>query len=136
MTIQGSWLKHPLQADKRGTAATVADRAEMVKQSIAAILETTQGERVMLPDYGLPDFVFSVMGIGFAAAVAYHVRQQVQRYEPLVEQIRVRVGEMVNGRFIPGVADQRAYISIEVTVRDSNTPLNMVFPTWELRNGN
>lgn len=122
-----------MQADKRGTTATTADRAEMVKQSIASIIETVQGERVMLPDYGIPDFVFSVMGIGFAAAIAYHIKQQVKRYEPLVDQIRVRVGEMVAGRFVPGVAEHRAYVYIEFTVRGSNTPLNLVYPTWELR---
>jgi phage baseplate assembly protein W len=132
MTLQGSWLVHPIQPDQRGTTATVSDRVEMVRQSITAIIETRQGERVMVPEYGIPDVVFSVIGIGLAASLAYHVKRQIRKYEPLVDALRVRVGSMIDGRFVPGVGDeQRIMLFVEFTVRGSNTPFNLVFPTWE-----
>ncbi|MDX6692638.1 MAG: uncharacterized protein QOF02_241 [Blastocatellia bacterium] len=137
MSIQGSWLAHPFRPDQRGTLVTVSDRVAMVKQSLEAIIETRQGERVMAPEYGLPDFVFGVIGIGFAATVAYHVTRQAKRFEPLLDQIRARVGEMRGSKFAPGVAEdqQRAVIYFEFTVHGSNTPFNMTFPVWEFRNG-
>jgi phage baseplate assembly protein W len=137
MTIQGSWLKHPIQPDQRGTLATISDRALMIEQSIASIIETRQGERVMMPDYGLPDFVFDVMDAGFSARLAYFIERQVKRYEPLIGNIRVRVGTLADGKFAPGFTEdqQRAAVHIEFTERGSNTPRNLVYPTWQLRGG-
>jgi len=136
MNLQGSWLLHPIQPDQRGTTATTADRAKMVAQSIASFLMTRQGERVMLPDYGLRDFVFSVMDAGFATRLAFDVAR-VRNYEPLIDKLRVRVGVLLDDVFRPGFfADQqRAAVSVEYTVRGSNTPHNLVYPTWELQNG-
>src|SRR5687768_9950038 len=135
MTIHGSCLQHPVQPDQRGMLQTSANRSEIIAQSIAAIVETRQGERVMVPDYGIPDFVFSVMDAGFTARLAYFIERQVRRYEPLVDRIRVRLGVLDNGRFLPGFTEdqQRAAIQIEFTERGSNTPRNLVYPTWELR---
>lgn len=134
MNIEGSWLKHPFQPDRRGTLATLSGRARMIEQSIASILQTRQGERVMLPDYGLPDFVFEVVDAGFAARLAYFIERQVKRYEPLVVNVRARVGELDGGAFSPGLIEdqQRAVISVEFTERGSNIPRNLIFPVWEL----
>ncbi len=60
MNLHGSVLSFPLRADRRGTLTTTNDRQRIVEESILSILETRQGERSMLPDYGIPDFVFSV----------------------------------------------------------------------------
>ena len=135
MSIQGSCLSHPIRPDLRGMLAAVSDRSEMVADSIKAIIETRVGERVMLPDYGLPDFVFEVMDAGFVARLAYFITRQVRRYEPLVDRISLRGGALNEGQFVPGHTPdrQRAAIQIEYTVRGSNTPRNLVFPTWALR---
>lgn len=136
MTLHGSWLQHPFTADQRGTLTTSATRPDMIAQSIASIVETRQGERVMVPDYGIPDFVFSVMDAGFTARLAYFIERQVRRYEPMVATIKVRLGAMRDGEtFVPGfVEDQQiAAIQIEFTERGSATPRNLVYPTWQLR---
>jgi phage baseplate assembly protein W len=136
MALQGSWLAHPIQPDQRGTLAVTSNRAEMIAQSIAAIIETRQGERVMVPDYGIPDFVFAVMDAGFTARLAYFIARQVKRYEPLVDKIRVRLGSLKDGEaFIPGFVEDQgiAAVQIEFTERGSNTPHNLVYPTWRLR---
>jgi phage baseplate assembly protein W len=108
---------------------------KMVAQSIASIVETRQGERVMVPDYGIPDFVFDVMDAGFGARVAYFLERQIRRYEPLVDRVSIRAGVLKDDKFVPGfTADQQlAAIEIQFTVRGSNTARNLVYPTWELR---
>lgn len=115
--------------------ATTAKRDEMVEQSIAAILETRQGERVMVPDYGIPDFVFAVMDAGFAARLAYFLDLQIRNYEPMVGTVRATAGALKDGDFVPGVFEdqQRAAVAIEFTARGSNTPRNLVYPVWRLR---
>lgn len=136
MSIQGSTLSHPVRPDQRGTLDTVSKRSSIIEESIRAIVETRQGERVMLPDYGIPDFVFDVMDAGFTARVAYFVEQQIRRYEPLVDQVRTMIGYVLNDEtFIPGFTEnqQVAAFAIEYTERGSNTPFNLIFPTWQLR---
>lgn len=136
MSIQGATLSHPIQPDQRGTLGVLTKRSAIIEDSIRAIVETRQGERVMLPDYGIPDFVFDVMDAGFTARVAYFVDQQIRRYEPLVDQVRTMIGYVLDGEtFIPGFIEnqQVAAFAIEYTERGSNTPFNLVFPTWTLR---
>lgn len=90
----------------------------------------------MLPDYGIPDFVFEVMDAGFTARVAYFVEQQINKYEPLVDSVQAMIGFLnADDRFIPGFTEnqQIAAFAIEYTERGQNTPQNLVFPTWQLR---
>jgi phage baseplate assembly protein W len=133
VTIQGSCLSHPFRADVRGMLATVTTREAIVAESIQNIIETRQGERVMVPDYGIPDFVFSVVDGGFAARLAYHVEQQIRNYEPLVERVRVKAGSEINGEFVAGLEQGRVAISVTYKVRGSNVPLNLVYPVWQLQ---
>jgi phage baseplate assembly protein W len=147
MSIHGSTLLHPVQPNQRGTLATTrstdrkgkSEQQLLIEQSIMAIIETRQGERVMLPDYGIPDFVFDVMDAGFTARVAYFVSLQIVNYEPLVDKVRVTIGSLTEeGEFIPGFneSQQRAAFRIVYTERGSNTTRNLVFPTWQLLEGN
>jgi phage baseplate assembly protein W len=136
VSIQGATLSHPVRPDQRGSLAVVSKRPSIIEESIRAIIETRQGERVMLPDYGIPDFVFDVMDAGFTARVAYFVEQQIRRYEPLIDSVRTTIGFMTDDEtFIPGFVEnqQIAAFAIEYTERGSNTPRNLVFPTWQLR---
>lgn len=114
---------------------TSANRAEIIAQSIVSIIETRQGERVMVPDYGIPDFVFDVMDAGFAVRLAYYLEEQISRYEPLVDKVRIRVGELRDDIFVPGfyAEQQLAAIQVEYTERGANSPRNLVYPTWRLR---
>lgn len=132
----GRCLRLPVRSDARGTLAVVASREELVSQSVRSILSTRQGERLMLPDYGIADFAFAVKGVGFAVAVAYFVREQILKYEPLIESAAVRDGTLLpGGGFSPQLAgdEHSAAIEVVVTLRGSNTPLNLVFPLWEYR---
>jgi phage baseplate assembly protein W len=136
MTIQGSALRHPIRADQRGTLGSTSSMKEIIEGSLMAIIETRQGERVMLPDYGIPDFVFGVMDAGFTARMAYFIESQALKYEPLIESISATIGFLgVDESFIPGFVEnqQIAAVSVEYIARGQNMPQNLVFPTWQLR---
>ena len=132
MSIQGSCLSHPIRPDVRGTLATIATRDAIVAESIKSIIETRQGERVMVPDYGIPDFVFSVADFGFAARLAYFVERQIKNYEPMVSQVKVSAGELNDGAFVAGLAQGRVALSVNYTIVGTNVPRNLVFPVWDL----
>src|SRR5207253_6466290 len=121
MSLQGATISYPFRPDQRGTLATVSEREQIVAESIASIIETRKGERVMLPDYGISDYVFSVRDAGFAARLAYEVEQQVKRYEPLVRRIRAQIGTLEDEKFIGGFTtdEQRTVVNVEYTVRGS-----------------
>ncbi len=132
MSIQGSCLSHPIRADQRGTLATINSREAIVAESIRAIVETRQGERVMAPDYGIPDSVFSVIDFGFAARLGYFVELAIRFYEPLVDRVKVTAGEITDEGFRAGLAVGRVALNIRYTIRGSNVPRNLVFPVWQL----
>lgn len=125
--LQGSCLSHPVRADQqRGELVSVADAQSIVAESIRAILETRVGERVMMPGYGLPDFLFEVVDAGFATRLAYFLEQQILSYEPLVEDARV-TATSVDEDGVKG----RAAVKVAYTIRGTNSNFNLVFPVWQ-----
>jgi phage baseplate assembly protein W len=133
MDIYGSALSFPIRPDRRGTLATTSDPVEIVTQAIMDIIQTRQGERVMLPDYGIPDFVFSVVDAGFATRFANAVEQQIKRYIPQVEDVRVEDGSEEGGSFVDTPTLHGAAIKVTYTIRGHNVPQNLVYPVWRLR---
>jgi phage baseplate assembly protein W len=131
----GSCLVFPIQPDYRGNLAATSDPVEIVKQSIRAILETRQGERVMLPGYGIPDFVFSVINAGTAGRVKFFLEEQIRDYEPLIDKLEIKVGILDEGGFSPGISQDlnMLAVGIQFTVSGTNTQGNMTFPVWKLR---
>jgi phage baseplate assembly protein W len=135
--IHGSCLAFPIEPGPNGTLRTVHDPLEMAVQFLSDLVETRMLERVMLPEYGIQDRIFAVMGVGFAVQLAAELEEQVKNYLPLVRSIRVVAGELSGAAFIPGFTpDQhRAAISVSFTLQGSSTIHNLVFPTWQLIEG-
>lgn len=123
MNIHGSTIKFPFQADRRGSTATTAIRQEILSQAIADIIETRQGERVMMPDYGIPDFVFAVQDFSFAPRLAFYLEEQILKYVPLVRSVSVKSATDENGRAVM----QLQYVEVGAI----NAPRNLVFPVWQ-----
>ncbi|HEY6334229.1 MAG TPA: GPW/gp25 family protein [Blastocatellia bacterium] len=139
MLNQGRCLSFPISASAKGSFQTIGRIDEIVEQSIISIIETRQGERVMLPDYGLPDFCFDVMDAGFAARIAFFVAQQVGRYEPLAGNVTAQAGVTnTAGGFVPNTlaAAQKAVIRVTYTIAGQASPRNLVYPVWQLAPGN
>jgi len=127
MNLQGSKIDFPFRVDARGTIVTTANRGDVIAQAIADIIETRQGERVMMPFYGIPDFVFAVQNFSFAHRLAYILEEQIKAYVPLVKDVTVKSATDEDGR---AIADVRY-----TEVGSVNAPRNMVFPVWQYRGG-
>lgn len=125
MNLQGSTISFPFRVDARGTLVTTDERGIVVAQAIADIIETRRGERVMMPDYGIDDYVFAVQNFSFAARLAFHLEEQIVRYVPLVRSVSCTATEDENGR---------ANIEVRYTeVGAIDAPRNLVFPIWQLQ---
>lgn len=135
MLVAGSCLSHPFRPDARGTLATTDDSQEIVRQSILSILSTRVGERVMLCDYGIPDFAFEVLDIGFAGRVAFFLEEQIRKYEPLITEVRAVAGSMVGAGFDAALSADAHTAAVYVSFRrrDTNAPHNLVFPLVEIK---
>lgn len=127
MNLQGSSIDFPPRVDSRGTLVTTAKRGDIVAQAIADIIETRRGERVMLPDYGIADYVFDVQDFSFAARLAFHLEEQIQKYVPLVSSVTVEAATDDDGRAII----ELRYVEVGAV----NAPRNLVYPVWQLQGG-
>ncbi|HQU82861.1 MAG TPA: GPW/gp25 family protein [Pyrinomonadaceae bacterium] len=123
MNIHGSTIQFPFQADRRGSTATTDDRQIILSQAIADIIETRQGERVMMPDYGFPDFVFAVQDFSFAPRLAFYLEEQILKYVPLIRSVKVKAETDEEGRAIVSLSYEE--------VGSINAPKNLVFPVWQ-----
>lgn len=125
--LHGSTLSFPFIADIRGTLKTVSNRSEIIVQAIQDVLETRNGERVMMHDYGIEDYVFAVQDFSFAPRLAYYLEQQILKYVPLVKTVSVKAETDEQGR---------AVISLQYTeAGEINSPKNLVFPVWQYIGG-
>jgi phage baseplate assembly protein W len=106
-----------------GNLATTSDKTTIIRQAIEDILETRKFSRVMLPDYGISDFIFSVVDAGFAARIAFELKDQIEKYCPLVESVSSRADVDDAGR---------AIVFVTYTERNGfEAPKNLFFPVWK-----
>jgi len=120
----GSGWAFPLRTDATGSVALVSGDRE-IAESIRLILATAPGERPMRPEFGcaIHDFVFAPADAATAGRIAYEVRLSLERWEPRVDLVDVRVG------FHPS-RPEILLIDVDYTVRGDNDPRNLVFPFY------
>lgn len=122
--LHGSCVDFPFRVDPiTGNIVTTSNKQRIIEQAILDILETRKGERVMIPDYGIPNFVFAVVDAGFGARIAFHLKDQIDKYCPLVENVAAKTGVDENGRVIVNVTYQERGLS--------EAPRNLTFPVWK-----
>jgi phage baseplate assembly protein W len=125
MNLSGSIIDWPIRVDARGTIVTSGSQDDVIAQAIADIVETRRGERVMMPDYGIDDFVFAVQDFSYAHRLAAHLEEQILKYVPMVRRVRVTAETDEQGRAIANVS----YVAVGTV----NAPKNLVFPVWQYR---
>ncbi len=125
--IVGSTLLFPIQPDIRGSLKTIPTQSDIIVQAIQDVIETRKTERVMMPDLGLDDYIFSVQDFGFAARIAYALEDQILKYVPLVKSVAIQSAADEEGR---------ATIELQYTeVGQIDAPKNLVYPVWQLQQG-
>jgi phage baseplate assembly protein W len=105
-------------------ALTYTEGPEKVRQSIAIILDTDPGERIMRPTFGcgLRRYLMQPNTVATRSSIKFDVERALGAFEP-----RIQVTEVIVD---PGEDPALVYIGISyIHVRDSR-PGNLVFPFY------
>jgi phage baseplate assembly protein W len=118
----GTGWKFPLQVDSRGAIA-IARHEERVAESIALILGTARGERVMLPAFGcgIHRLVFEPNNDLTTGRVAESVRRALVDFEARIDVLDVRVESAPN-------EPNLLLIRVDYRIRANNSFHNLVYP--------
>jgi uncharacterized protein len=118
------WSFPPSFAEKGADVHTVSG-AEDIEQSLAILLATRRGERVMQDEFGcdLSEFMFGEITQGLIGRVRDMIADAILHHEPRisVNGIEVSESESDNGLLL---------IEIDYTVRATNSRFNMVYPFY------
>lgn len=98
---------------------------EDIEQSLAILLATRRGERIMQDEFGcdLGEFLFAEISQRTVGRIRSVVTDAILHHEPRVELNEVEVSD-------DDAADGVLLIRIDYTVRATNTRHNMVYPFY------
>jgi uncharacterized protein len=120
----GAGWAFPVRTDPTGSIALVTGDRE-IEEAIRLVLGTAPGERAMRPEFGcrIHDLVFGPANASTAGEIAYEVRRALDRWEPRIDVVDVRV-------VFDGVEAGTVYVDLHYSVRGTNDPRNLVFPFY------
>ncbi|MCE1244202.1 GPW/gp25 family protein [Oryzomicrobium sp.] len=123
----GTGWRFPPSFDHGGRRAAMTSGEDDIRESLAILFATAQGERVMQPTYGceLRAMVFTVIDASAVTAIQDAVRRAVLFCEPRIDLESVEVDE---SRAAEGIL----HLDLVYTVRGTNTRSNMVYPFYFL----
>lgn len=131
MARRGSFLGQgwafPPSFPAGGAEVKMVSGVEDIHQSLRILLGTTPKERVMQDSFGcnLAAYVFEELDDGLIGSIQRIVSNAILDHEPRVQVERVEVR--------PSEADAAcALVSVDYTVRATNTRFNLVFPFYLL----
>ena len=121
----GRGLKFPLQVDPRTGKIAMAEHEEDIREAIGIILRTTQGERVMRPEFGAKtlDYAFAPVSSSLTNSIAHELRLILLEQEPRIRDVEIRC-EDLNQR------EGSVVIHVSYTVRSTNNRYNHVYPFY------
>jgi phage baseplate assembly protein W len=122
--VGAGWAFFPMRTDVTGRIVLVGHERK-IEESIRLVLATAPGERPMRPDFGcaIHDFVFAPADAATAGQIAFEVRAALDRWEPRVDVLEVRVD------FDSG-DEGTLHVQIGYRIRGTNDPRNLVFPFY------
>lgn len=108
-----------------GASVAMVTGNDDIEQSLALLLATRRGERVMQDDFGceLSDFLFGEISQGLIGQVRDLISDAILHHEPRIALQGVEVSEH---RAAEGIL----MIAIDYTVRATNSRYNMVYPFY------
>jgi phage baseplate assembly protein W len=126
----GTGWSFPVQFIKEsgGCRAAMVSEVADIEQSLALLLSTRPGERVMRPDYGcaLEDMLFEPLDEGLIAFIREMITNAVLFYEPRVDLQEVDIVTDYNM-----IQEGRVLIRLSAVVRKTNGRLNMVYDYYK-----
>jgi uncharacterized protein len=102
---------------------------EDIQSSLEILLSTRQGERVMLPGYGcnLDEMLFEPLTTTFKTYIKDMINTAILYYEPRISVNKIDLDDT-------GEVEGRIIISIDYTVRSTNSRFNFVYPYYKNEN--
>lgn len=123
ITDIGSTLSFPFRVDARGSLAVARTPEQIAREAIIDLIECRPGDRVLVPRYGVGDYVFSTVNAGFRVRLAYQLRQQILDYVPSVEDAEVTVE-----------AGDRHEVTVNINyLLRGGASHSFTYPLWQLR---
>ena len=121
----GRGLKFPLQVDPRTGKIAMVEHEEDIREAIGIILRTTQGERVMRPEFGAKtlDYAFAPVSSSLTNSIAHELRLILLEQEPRIRDVEISC-EDLNQR------EGSVVIHVSYTVRSTNNRYNHVYPFY------
>jgi len=121
----GTGWSFPPTFTKGGAEVGLVSGVEDIHQSLQILLSTGTGERIMQDDFGcdLHSVLFEEMDQGLVNTLTSLISDAILYYEPRItlDQLDVSESEAQQGLLL---------ISLEYTVRSTNSRFNMVFPFY------
>jgi phage baseplate assembly protein W len=121
----GTGWSFPPDFGQGGSGVHTVSGAEDIEQSLAILLRTRRGERVMQEDYGcdLSEFLFGEISQSLIGTVRSFVSDAILNDEPRIKLNDVSVSESQ-------AEDGLLLVAIDYTIRATNSRNNMVYPFY------
>jgi len=122
------WGFPPQFSSTPGQVAMLSDEDD-IRSSLEILLSTRPGERVMRPDYGcnLDELVFEPLTTTFKTYIKDLITTAILYYEPRIDVNKIELDDT-------GEVEGRILISIDYTVRSTNSRYNFVYPFYKNEN--
>jgi uncharacterized protein len=119
------WGFPPSFSNQAAEVEMLSDEAD-IQSSLGILLSTRPGERVMRPDFGcnLEELVFEPLTTTFKTYIKDLITTAILYYEPRIEVDNIELDDT-------GELEGRILISIEYTVKATNSRFNFVFPFYK-----
>lgn len=119
------WGFPPSFSNRTAQVGMLSDE-EDIRSSLEILLSTRQGERVMRPDYGcnLDELVFEPLTTTFKTYIKDLITTAILYHEARIEVNKIDLDDT-------GELEGRILISIDYTVRSTNSRYNFVFPFYK-----
>ncbi len=119
------WSFPPAFDRDEGSVEMVSGELDIM-QSLHILLTTLLGERLMRPEYGcaLQSQVFEVMDTSTAAYLSSVIDDAILFGEPRISVEKIEIDDMESN-------DGMRRVSIDFTIRKTNTRSNIVFPFYQ-----
>ncbi len=120
----GQGLRFPMRPDRDTGAFEYVDGMEIIRQSVATILDTDPGERIMLPSFGcgLRRYLMEPNTLTTRTSMEADITTALQAWEP-----RIQLG---NVAVTPGDDPALVWIEIAYVRRADLRPDNLVYPFY------
>lgn len=91
ITDIGSTLSFPFRVDASGGLAIARTPEQIAREGIIDVIETRPGDRVLVPRYGVGDFVFSAVNAGFQIRLKHQLEREILERVPAVGEVEITV---------------------------------------------